>query len=217
MGLAACSFLCRFGRGFHLFTFSLDHPTPQSFYCWLLWVQRNTTLTQVGPENSDTRYMNQVLAKYQARMARYTLATEDNTLIRFAGPQRTPWEEATEVKNISLTGLAFTSPSDICPQLGEVIKIEFSIPGGQQTACYALVTRLEAFEKTRLLVAVKFHRLNLAQKVILAQALTLKMREQQLLQIRDNQKVLIWVLAIPFAITVLAGIGLWLLRQTETL
>ncbi|MEI7974250.1 MAG: PilZ domain-containing protein [Bdellovibrio sp.] len=132
----------------------------------------------------------QALPKLLPRLARYTLKPEDNSLVRFAGPQKTPWEEDTEIQNISLSGLSFTAPSDLCPELSEVIKIEFSIPGGQQTACFALVTRLEPMGQTRMLVGVHFHKLNLAQKVILAQALTLKLKDQQLKSVTQGQKKL---------------------------
>ncbi len=153
----------------------------------------------------------QSLPKYQARWARYILKPEDNTLIRFVGPQKLPWEEDTEIQNISLSGLAFTAPSDLCPELSEIIKIEFSIPGGQQTACFALVSRLEPIGHTRMLVGVQFHRLNLAQKVILAQALTLKLKDQQLQSVRKNhQKLHFWLVAIPLALIVLSLLAMFL-------
>ncbi|RYZ81252.1 MAG: PilZ domain-containing protein, partial [Proteobacteria bacterium] len=73
--------------------------------------------------------MNQNLARFHARSPRYILNTQDDSLIRVAGPRQVPWEEGTEIKNVSLTGLAFTAPGDLCPILGEIIKIQFLIPG----------------------------------------------------------------------------------------
>jgi len=78
------------------------------------------------------------LARYHGRSPRYILSTEDDSLIRVAGPKQTPWEEGTEIRNVSLTGLAFTAPDDLCPLLGEVIKIQFTPPGSKQMACYKM-------------------------------------------------------------------------------
>ena len=68
------------------------------------------------------------LARYHARQPRYVLNANDNNLIRYSGAERLSWEEKTELKNISLTGLTFSAPIDIKPQLGEVIQIQFQVP-----------------------------------------------------------------------------------------
>lgn len=123
--------------------------------------------------------MNQSLAKYHARAPRYILNTDDDYLIRVAGPRQIPWEEGTEIRNVSLTGLAFTAADDLCPILGEVIKIQFSIPGGRQMACHAVVTRLENDPRDlkRMLVAVHFFKLEMAHRVILAQGISKKFKD----------------------------------------
>ncbi|GIL16434.1 MAG: hypothetical protein BroJett040_01850 [Oligoflexia bacterium] len=128
------------------------------------------------------------LARYHARAPRYILQPQDNTLIRVAGPQQIPWEEGTEIKNISLTGLAFTAPSDLCPTVGEIIKIEYEIPGQERMACYSLVTRLEPMGSSELLVGVKFYKMDMPQRIILAQGLALKIRDQQLKNLQENRK-----------------------------
>jgi len=132
--------------------------------------------------------MTSSLAKYHARSPRYVLQPQDNTLIRLAGPKNIPWEEGTDIKNISLTGLVFTAPSDLCPSIGEFIKIEYTIPGSQKMAAHAMVTRLEEMSPSKTLVGVKFFRLELAQRVILAQSLALKLREQQIRRLEDRRK-----------------------------
>lgn len=38
------------------------------------------------------------LAKYHGRSPRYILDTEDESLVRVAGPQQVPWEEGTAIK-----------------------------------------------------------------------------------------------------------------------
>jgi hypothetical protein len=132
--------------------------------------------------------MPQSLAKYHIRSPRYILQPEDNTLIRVAGPNQIPWEEGTEIKNISLTGIAFTVPADLCPSIGEFIKIQYSVPGAQQMACHSLVTRLDDYSNTQTLVGVKFYRVDLARRVLLAQSLAIKLREQQERKIAEARK-----------------------------
>lgn len=122
--------------------------------------------------------MTQSLARYHARSPRYFLNTEDDCLVRVAGPRQVPWEEGTEIRNVSLTGLAFTAPEDLCPLLGEVIRIQFSVPGGKQMACHAIVTRLEEDRDGVMQVGVHFYRLDMSHRIMLAQGLSRKFREQ---------------------------------------
>ena len=119
------------------------------------------------------------LARYHGRSPRYILQTEDDFLVRVAGPQQTPWEEGTEIKNVSLTGLAFTAPADLCPVLGEVIKIQFTPPGSRQLASYAIVIRLDQEGDDRYLVAVHFYKMEMPHRIALAQGLARKLREVQ--------------------------------------
>lgn len=131
--------------------------------------------------------MTQSLQKYYQRQTRYILQPEDSTLVRVAGPKQIPWEEGTDIKNVSLTGLSFTAPSDLCPSVGENVKIQFNAPGGKQLACYGLVTRIEPFGRTRMLIGIQFQNLNQAQRIILAQGLALKLREQQIQKLKKHQ------------------------------
>lgn len=118
--------------------------------------------------------MTALLAQYQKRSPRYILNTIDNSLIRMSGHNQTPWEENTTIRNVSLTGLAFTSPRDIQPLLGELIKIQFQVPGSEQMSCYGLVIRIEKLDPEFSLIAVQFHRLELAHRINLAQGLALR-------------------------------------------
>lgn len=122
--------------------------------------------------------MVQGLAKYHGRSPRYILNTQDDSLIRVAGPRQMPWEEGTEIRNISLTGLAFTAPSDLCPLLGEVIKIQFEVPGSKAMACYAVVTRIDPLKGQKMLVGVHFYKLEMPQRIALAQGLSRKLKDQ---------------------------------------
>jgi hypothetical protein len=117
------------------------------------------------------------LARYHGRSPRYILSTEDDSLIRVAGPKQTPWEEGTEIRNVSLTGLAFTAPDDLCPLLGEVIKIQFTPPGSKQMACYGIVTRLDSIKEMKTLVGLHFYKMDMAVRIVLAQGLARRFKE----------------------------------------
>ncbi|WP_413288586.1 PilZ domain-containing protein [Bdellovibrio sp. HCB337] len=129
--------------------------------------------------------MNQSLARYHARSPRYILNTDDDSLIRVAGPRQVPWEEGTEIKNVSLTGLAFVAPEDLCPILGEIVKIQFQPPGAKQLASYAIVTRLDPLEDGKILVGLHFYKMEMGHRVALAQGLARKLKE-----ISDREKIL---------------------------
>ena len=114
------------------------------------------------------------LARYHARSPRYTLDTQDNHLVRYSGAERFSWEEKTELKNISLTGLSFVASSDLSPQLGEIIKIQFAVPGSEMMACYGVVTRIEQTTDFENEIAVHFYKLDRLQRINLVQGLASK-------------------------------------------
>lgn len=114
------------------------------------------------------------LAKYHGRAPRYVLNTEDNNLIRYSGSERWTWEEKTEIRNVSLTGLSFIAPSDLSPMIGEIIKIQFVIPGSKQMACYAIVIRIDADSEFENSIAVHFYKLDRLQRINLLQGLAEK-------------------------------------------
>lgn len=131
--------------------------------------------------------MNQSLARYHARSPRYILNTDDESLIRVAGPRQIPWEEGTEIKNVSLTGLAFTAPEDLCPVLGEIIKIQFQAPGSRQMASHAIVTRIDPMDTgNRVLVGLHFYKMDMGHRVALAQGVSRKLKE-----VADREKILL--------------------------
>ena len=139
--------------------------------------------------------MNQNLARFHARSPRYILNTEDDSLVRVAGPRQVPWEEGTEIKNVSLTGLAFTAPEDLCPILGEIIKIQFLVPGARQMASHAIVTRLDVQNNATILVGLHFYKMEMGHRVALAQGLAQKMKDisdrEKIMALQDGKKSLI--------------------------
>ncbi len=115
------------------------------------------------------------LARYHSRQPRYILDTYDNNLIRISGAEKLTWEEKTTLKNISLTGLSFTAPRDLSPQLGEIIKIQFQVPGSEMMACYALIIRIEVLDEIDNEIALHFYKLDRVQRINLVQGLAEKM------------------------------------------
>lgn len=151
------------------------------------------------------------LSQYHSRSPRYILQPQDNTLIRVSGPRQAAWEEGTEIVNISMTGLAFTAPVELCPIVGEYIKIQFTIPGSKQMACFGLVTRLETLGRTEMLVGIQFQKLEMSHRIVLLQGLAQKLKEQQQRKQKEELKrVPLRLLAKwPAAVAMLGSILLW--------
>lgn len=123
--------------------------------------------------------MTTSLARYHARAPRYVLNTDDESLIRLSGAEQLSWEENTELRDVSLTGLSFTAPQDLSPQIGEVIKIQFSVPSAQQMACYAVVIRIEKINMLDNLIGVHFYKLDRTQRLNIVHGLADKIRSQK--------------------------------------
>ena len=118
--------------------------------------------------------MTAVLNRYHPRSPRYILLPQDQCLIRVAGPKQTPWEEGTEIYNISKTGLCFTAPEILLPNMNESIRIQFDVPGSEQMACYAIVVRIEKVSQEVSMVAVEFAELTPAQQWNISRGLSKK-------------------------------------------
>lgn len=146
------------------------------------------------------------LARYHARAPRYVLDTEDESLIRLSGAERLAWEENTELRDVSLTGLSFTAPQDLSPQIGEVIKIQFAVPQAQQMACYAVVIRIEKINQFENLVAVHFYKLDRTQRLNLVQGLSHKTKNSRDLFKSNNTSK--WIAIIGLALTLLCWLTL---------
>lgn len=135
------------------------------------------------------------LQRYYQRAPRYILIPEDDFLVRVAGPKQIPWEEGTEIMNISGTGLAFTAPVYLAPNIGEHIKIQFSVPNSGQMAAFAQVTRIDAWSDERVLVAIKFEYMDWAQQIYLRQGLANKLRSQIEKVEASNKHPMQWLLS----------------------
>jgi hypothetical protein len=136
------------------------------------------TQVKIGSSLVDKSLMTTSLARYHARAPRYILNTEDDSLIRLSGAEQLAWEESTELRDVSLTGLSFTAPQDLSPQIGEVIKVQFSVPGSKQMACYAVVIRIEKLDPLDNLIGVHFYKLDRTQRLNIVHGLTEKIKYQ---------------------------------------
>ena len=158
--------------------------------------------------------MNHSLTRYHARSPRYILNTEDDSLIRVAGPRQVPWEEGTEIKNVSLTGLAFVAPDDLCPILGEIVKIQFQPPNSKQIASYAIVTRLDPIDGKKILVGLHFYKMEMGHRVALAQGLARKIKEvsdrENIMNLQDG-KAPTWVASFPQMFLMINYFVIWAL------
>ncbi|MBC7740979.1 MAG: PilZ domain-containing protein [Bdellovibrionaceae bacterium] len=140
--------------------------------------------------------MTTSLARYHARAPRYILDTVDNNLIRLSGAERRSWEEATEIKDISLTGLSFTAPADLSPQLGEMVKIQFSVPGSEQMACYAVTIRIERTSSYENLIGVHFFKLDRVQRLNLVQGLSARIQYHPTVAVPAKESRYLQIIAI---------------------
>ncbi len=149
--------------------------------------------------------MSQSLAKFHGRSPRYVLNTQDDNLIRYAGSERWPWEEKTEIRNISLTGLSFIAPADLSPLIGEIIKIQFSVPAGKQMACYAIVIRIDEENSHENLLAVHFYKLDRLQRINLLQGLSGKANVTKKSEMTQSSK---WLAGVGLIMTVICWLTL---------
>lgn len=157
------------------------------------------------------------LARYHARSPRYILDTQDDNLIRLSSQNQTSWEEKTEILNISMTGLSFCAPQDLSPKLGEIIKIQFAVPGyseesqnGKNTmACYAVVIRIQPTSYTENEIAVHFYKLEQLQRNYLLEGLSnkIKLRTSLEADFEDKNKSKKYIISILMA----ASLITWLL------
>lgn len=102
--------------------------------------------------------MSSTAGRYIARSPRYILSPLDSRMMRFAPMDTRGVTWPAEILDLSESGLAFTLKTDEYPREGESVKIEFTIPGRRQVACFATVTRLEIHDGIKK-IAIRFDNL----------------------------------------------------------
>lgn len=116
--------------------------------------------------------MSQALRRFVPRAPRYILRPNDNQMLRFAPNKILNRSYSTRFMNVSESGLAFLIDKSSAPGIGEFIKVEFPVPGGEQIAWFAKVVRLEEFvpedwwseakakeHENDVIVGIQFHQL----------------------------------------------------------
>lgn len=88
--------------------------------------------------------MSSAASQYRPRSPRYVLRADDHTLMRFAGMETRGITMQAQVVDLSETGLSFSigTQSD-APEEGDMLKVEFTVPGRRQIACFATVVRVQ--------------------------------------------------------------------------
>ncbi|NQZ01382.1 MAG: PilZ domain-containing protein [Bdellovibrionales bacterium] len=83
------------------------------------------------------------------RAPRLELGHLDNKEMYFALDSERGKKHSTQVANISETGLAFVAKDYEAPSVGEMIKVEFTVPGEGKMAWFARVVRVEEYYDAR--------------------------------------------------------------------
>lgn len=89
--------------------------------------------------------MSDGVRKFIPRAPRYVLRPNDRHIVRYSteGDRSMVSVNRTVLVNISETGAAIEMDLNSCPHLGEVLKVELPIPGGDQVAWFARVVRTQ--------------------------------------------------------------------------
>ncbi|MEO0337001.1 MAG: PilZ domain-containing protein [Pseudomonadota bacterium] len=93
--------------------------------------------------------MDGKVRKFNTRAPRLELGHLDNKEMYFALDSEKGKKHSTQVANLSATGLAFVAKDHEAPNVGEMIKVEFTIPGEGKMAWFARVVRVEEYYDAR--------------------------------------------------------------------
>jgi hypothetical protein len=90
--------------------------------------------------------MGNPVKKLINRDPRYTLSKKDERALYFAREKDNKALTPTELIDISATGVGLIVPTDEAPELGEILKVEFTIPNHKKVAWWARVVRADEQE-----------------------------------------------------------------------
>lgn len=135
--------------------------------------------------------MGEVIRRFISRAPRYSLQSTDANWMFFARPRDQDIKHQTRIMNVSETGLAFLVDSIMAPQVGDLIKVEFPVPGKDQVAWWAKVVRLEEFQDLspwfddvgkntggQILVGIRFEQLPEGHREEIREGLFLRYKEE---------------------------------------
>lgn len=94
--------------------------------------------------------MGNALRKFMSRAPRYVLRPQDTSAIRLShldmqGPGA---QIKTSMLNLSESGMALLMDPSLAPVIGEKVKVEIPVPGGEKIAWFATCVRIEAYNNT---------------------------------------------------------------------
>ena len=95
--------------------------------------------------------MGEKVRRFINRSPRYVLRPEDEKTLRFSFMQHsgTAGVNETLMVNLSETGVAFIMDQDHHPGVGELIKVEIPVPGGERIAWLGRVMHVRDFQASR--------------------------------------------------------------------
>ena len=126
-------------------------------------------------------------ARYYQRSPRYIFRPSDKSLMRFAGMENRGQAAEANVHDLSATGLSFLVDGAVAPMEGDLLKIEFGIPGRKQIAWFATVVRVEnrnewnpeTGDRSRILVAIRFRQLPVPFRKAIQKSVTGRISENE--------------------------------------
>jgi hypothetical protein len=155
--------------------------------------------------------------RYLERPPRYVLNPLDQSMMRFKENEPGGIAVRARVVNISETGLSFEMSGPDLPYVDEILKIEFTIPGQRQIACFANVVRIEPRkawhplhgERFTMKIGLRFHELPDLYKRALKKSLDERVAREE--EFDDAGEISMVTRAIHFS---LATAGLLMLFVT---
>lgn len=107
-------------------------------------------------------------ARYIPRAPRYVFRPQDQRLMRFKGMNVNASASRAVTRDVSESGLSFIVDENESPFDGEILKIEFTLPGRRQIAWFATVARTETKidwdpirgYHSQTVIGLRFHRLS---------------------------------------------------------
>jgi hypothetical protein len=109
-----------------------------------------------------------VASRYVPRAPRYIYRPQDQRLMRYKPMEILASSVRAQARDVSTSGISFVVPPGEAPFEGEILKIEWVLPGGKQLAWFASVVRIESRidwdprggDVAQTIVALRFHQVS---------------------------------------------------------
>ncbi|MCB0415657.1 MAG: PilZ domain-containing protein, partial [Bdellovibrionales bacterium] len=149
--------------------------------------------------------MSPTVKKFITRSPRYVIDENDSNFLLFKNDKPGSENCRAEFIDISGTGVAFIVESDFAPNFGEVIKLDFEVPGYQKVSWWGRVVRINEYSEQKwwkqtqtyedlVFVGVHFHNLPEGQKEAIEKALYDKFKKIKIQRRKEKkQAIKAWV------------------------